>query len=213
MHGRSRSGALAWAVCTRITRGRPSSPAAWPWVLPHTSWNLRPSDPGRSTRGAIRTSAYAAQTRQLAGEEIRPFRIDIPQTAIDDLNNGWRNPLAERAAWHWLEPRRARRLPEGIGGVLAHRLRLAGARGAAQRPSRSSRPTIDGQTIHFLHVQSPEPNATPVDAHPWLAGLVRRVHRADRTADRPRGARWRSRRCLSCRHSVGSRFRVFDAAQ
>ncbi len=31
--------------------------------------------------------ANAAQTPTLAGEEIRPFRIDIPQTAIDDLND------------------------------------------------------------------------------------------------------------------------------
>ena len=31
--------------------------------------------------------ANAAQTPMLAVEEVRPFRIDIPQTAIDDLND------------------------------------------------------------------------------------------------------------------------------
>lgn len=49
--------------------------------------------------------------------------------------------------------------------------------GALRRPSstptRSSAPQIDGQTVHFLHVESPEPTARPlILLHGWPGSVV-----------------------------------------
>ena len=44
---------------------------------------------------------------------------------------------------------------------------------------------IDGQTIHFLHVPSADPEAHAAAARPHLPGLVPRLPRHDRAADRP----------------------------
>jgi Epoxide hydrolase N terminus len=32
--------------------------------------------------------------------------------------------------------------------------------------------TIDGQSLHFLHVRSPEPGATPLLLHGWPGGVT-----------------------------------------
>ena len=46
--------------------------------------------------------------------EIQPFRIDISQADLDDLNNRLAHPLARRAArWRRMEQRRAAGIPEG----------------------------------------------------------------------------------------------------
>ena len=88
---------------------------------------------------------------------IRPFRVEVPQSDLDDLHD-------RLARTHWPDE-----LP-GVGdeyGVPLDYVRdlaeywRTGTTGGSGRPgstgTRSSRPTIDGQTIHFLHVRSPEP--------------------------------------------------------
>ncbi|MFC4589415.1 epoxide hydrolase family protein [Sphaerisporangium corydalis] len=105
--------------------------------------------------------------------KIRPFRIDIPQDALDDL----RDRLA-RTRW-------PAELP-GIGwtrGVPGAYLReLAGywrtefdwrAQEAALNEIPQFTTAIDGQDIHFLHVRSPEPDALPlVLTHGWPGSFV-----------------------------------------
>jgi epoxide hydrolase len=100
--------------------------------------------------------------------DIRPFRIDIPQPRLDDLR-------ARLAAARWPDE-----LP-GVGwsrGVpLASLKELAAhwrtaydwrAEEAALNAHPQFTTTIDGQTIHFLHIRSPEPDATPlVLLHGW----------------------------------------------
>ncbi len=94
--------------------------------------------------------------------EIQPFRIEIPQADLDDLADrlartrwpdespgaGWSRgvPLGylEQLAEHWRSGYDWR----------AHEARLN------QFPQFTT--TIDGQTIHFLHVRSPEPAALPL---------------------------------------------------
>ena len=44
---------------------------------------------------------------------------------------------------------------------------------------------IDGQTVHFVHVRSAVPDAAAAAARAHLSGLVPRVPRRDRPADRP----------------------------
>ena len=106
--------------------------------------------------------------------DIRPFRIDIPQADLDDL----RDRLA-RTRW----PQRVARRPagtaasrsticRGLAEYWARRLRLARARGAAERDPQFIT-DIDGQTIHFLHVRSPEPDALPLMlTHGWPSSPV-----------------------------------------
>lgn len=100
--------------------------------------------------------------------EIKPFRIDIPQTDLDDLRNRLR-----RTRW-------ARQLPGGgwRRGVPVEYLReLAGywadgfdwrAQEAKLNAFAQFTTEIDGQNIHFLHVRSPEPHAVPlIMTHSW----------------------------------------------
>ena len=94
--------------------------------------------------------------------EIRPFRIETPQAALDDL----RERLART------------RFPDEIPGVgwsrgvpldylrdLAHYW-ADGFDWREQEAKLNELPQfttqIDGQNIHFLHLRSPEPDALPL---------------------------------------------------
>jgi pimeloyl-ACP methyl ester carboxylesterase len=106
-------------------------------------------------------------------DEIRPFQIEIPQADLDDL----RDRLA-RTRWPGQLP--------GIGwerGVpVAYLKDLTGywATGYDWRKHEAAlneypqfTTVIDGQTIHFLHVRSPEPDAFPVVmTHGWPGSFV-----------------------------------------
>jgi pimeloyl-ACP methyl ester carboxylesterase len=108
-----------------------------------------------------------------ATTEIRPFRIDIPQAALDDLHE-----RLARTRW-------ADELP-GVGwdyGVpLNYVRRLAdywrnGYDWRAWEARLNTYPQftteIDGQNIHFLHVRSPEPDAFPlILTHGWPGSIV-----------------------------------------
>ncbi len=112
-------------------------------------------------------------TNSEATTEIRPYRISIPQADVDDL----RDRLA-RTRW-------ARDLP-GTGwerGVpVAYLRELAGYWAAefdwrAQEATLNAYPqfitTIDGASVHFLHVRSAEPGATPLLLlHGWPGSIV-----------------------------------------
>ena len=66
--------------------------------------------------------ATAAQDRSQTAE-IQPYRVDTPEADLDDLRDRLaRTRWPERAARHRLEQGSAAELPEGAGGVLAHRL-------------------------------------------------------------------------------------------
>jgi epoxide hydrolase len=94
--------------------------------------------------------------------EIRPFRIAIPQDDLDDLAD-----RLHRSRW-----------PDELPGVgwsrgvpLAYLQQLAAywrdGYDWRRQEARLNEPpqfttTIDGQTVHFLHVRSPEPGALPL---------------------------------------------------
>ncbi|MBA3414759.1 MAG: epoxide hydrolase [Chloroflexia bacterium] len=104
---------------------------------------------------------------------IRPFRIAIPQTALDDL----RDRLA-RTRWPAALP------GDGwdTGVPLAYLQELAGywkdaydwrAEEAKLNAIPQFTTEIDGQTIYFLHVRSPEPGALPlILTHGWPGSVV-----------------------------------------
>ena len=113
----------------------------------------------------------------IAMQEIEQFRIDIPQQDLDDL--------AERLArtrWPSVLPGPAwqRGVPVGYLRDLAAYWQ-DGFDWRAQEEQLNSIPQyttqIDGQTIHFQHVRSPEPDAMPLLLiHGWPGSIVEFLH-------------------------------------
>jgi pimeloyl-ACP methyl ester carboxylesterase len=110
----------------------------------------------------------------MSTEDIRPFRIEIPQAALDDLadrlaRTRWADDLPGDDPW-------ARGVPASYLRELAdywatsydwrtHEARLN------EWPQFVT--TIDGQDIHFLHVRSPEPDALPLLlTHGWPGSVA-----------------------------------------
>jgi pimeloyl-ACP methyl ester carboxylesterase len=114
--------------------------------------------------------------------DIEEFRVSIPQAALDDLADrlartrwpaslpgaAW-DPAAPGAGWE-------RGVPVGYLRELAEYWR-DGFDWRAQEARLNSYPQylarIGGQKIHFLHVKSPEPDATPLLLlHGWPGSVV-----------------------------------------
>ncbi|MEU4620425.1 epoxide hydrolase family protein [Actinoplanes sp. NPDC023801] len=105
--------------------------------------------------------------------ELRPFRIDIPQSQLDDLkarlaNTRWPDELPG-VGW-------SRGVPVGYLKEIAEYWRTGydwRAQEAALNRYSQHLTTIDGQNLHLLHVRSPEPDATPLLLlHGWPGGVV-----------------------------------------
>jgi pimeloyl-ACP methyl ester carboxylesterase len=121
----------------------------------------------------VLTQPQQTADRTAADAGIRPYRVDVPQADIDDL----RERLA-RTRW-------TRDLP-GTGwerGVPAAYLRDLAAYWAREYDWRAHEAalngypqfitTIDGTDVHFLHVRSAEPGATPLLLlHGWPGSVV-----------------------------------------
>jgi len=105
--------------------------------------------------------------------EIKPFRIDVPQSELDDL-------AARLAAARW--PGEVAGAGTDYGMPLGVVKRLAeswrtGYDWRAHEAKLNEIPqyttTIDGQNIHFLHVRSTEPNALPLLLlHGWPGSVL-----------------------------------------
>ncbi|WP_330335564.1 epoxide hydrolase (plasmid) [Streptomyces sp. NBC_00536] len=109
----------------------------------------------------------------VGGAGLRPFRLDVPQRELDDLAE-----RLDRTRW-------PSELP-GVGwdyGVPVDHLReLAGHwrhgydwRAAEARLNEWPQFTtvIDGARVHFAHIRSPEPDATPLlMTHGWPGSIV-----------------------------------------
>ena len=109
--------------------------------------------------------------------DVRPFEIAVPEPALADLR--------ERIArTRWGQP-----LPgePWARGVPAHYLRDLAEHWRTDYDWRSHEAalnrfpqfttTIDGQTIHFLHVRSPEPDALPlIIVHGYPGSVVEFMH-------------------------------------
>ena len=114
--------------------------------------------------------------------EIEEFRISVPQADLDDLadrlaRTRWPSALPG-AAWDRGAPGAGweRGVPVGYLRELAEYWR-DGFDWRAQEARLNSYPQyttrIDGQKMHFLHVKSPEPDATPLLLlHGWPGSVV-----------------------------------------
>ena len=109
--------------------------------------------------------------------EVRPFRIEIPQSELDDL----RDRLA-RTRWPGEMPGVgwSRGVPvEYLKGLADYwrdaydwRAQEARLNGFPQFTT-----TVDGANVHLLHVRSPEPNALPlILTHGWPGSFVEFVN-------------------------------------
>lgn len=104
--------------------------------------------------------------------QIRPFRIDIPQSDLDDLyerlqRTRW--PAEQPGGWSYGPTQR--QLRELVDHwTLKYDWRAHEAR-LNEYPQFTS--TIDGANVHFLHVRSPEPEARPLLlVHGWPGSFV-----------------------------------------
>jgi pimeloyl-ACP methyl ester carboxylesterase len=106
-------------------------------------------------------------------DDIRPYRVEIPQADLDDLRDRLgrtRWPIALPGA-EW-----SRGVPvDYLKGLVAYW--VDGYDWRKQEAALNEYPQfvteIDGQTIHFMHVRSPEPDATPlVLSHGWPGSVV-----------------------------------------
>ena len=107
-------------------------------------------------------------TEPAASAAVRPYRVEIPQADLDDLQ-----ARLERVRWPDELPAVDWRFGVPLGCVRelvdqwrtvfdwrAHETRLNGY------PQFTT--TIDGQRVHFVHVRSPEPGALPlICTHGW----------------------------------------------
>ncbi|HET8627983.1 MAG TPA: epoxide hydrolase [Thermomicrobiales bacterium] len=125
-----------------------------------------------------------ASTPGEAGAGIRPFRIDIPQADLDDLQDRlartrWANELSLETGGPQTGP-----LPPGweYGVPVSYVQQLVaywrdGYDWRAWEAKLNAYPQftteIDGQRIHFLHVRSPVPDAVPlILTHGWPSSVV-----------------------------------------
>jgi len=98
----------------------------------------------------------------ITGTDIRPFRIDVPQSELDDLHD-----RLARTRWPDEQPDSgwSKGIPLGYLKNLAGYWRTSydwRAQEAALNELPQFVTEIDGQAIHFIHVRSPEPNAVPL---------------------------------------------------
>jgi epoxide hydrolase len=107
-------------------------------------------------------------------QDIRPFRIDIPQSDLADLadrvaRTRWAAELPGAEPW-------ARGVPTAYLRELAEHWTTAydwRVHEARINEHPQFMTTIDGQDIHFLHVRSPEEDALPILlTHGWPGSFV-----------------------------------------
>ena len=109
--------------------------------------------------------------------EIRDFRISIPQADLDDLadrlaRTRWPATVAGTGWERGVPAGYLRELAEYWRGGFDWRAAEARLNAYPQFTTE-----IDGQQIHFLHVKSPEPDATPLLLiHGWPGSVVEFLH-------------------------------------
>ena len=178
-------------VTHNAERSFPQLPVAW------SHDQTRPTRP----RPILRTSVLFASTS--------------PQADVDDLRRRlaaarWPEPPAPTPVER-LEPRRPARATCGRSPNTGR----TGSTGGRRRPALNAFPqfttTIDGQTIHFIHVRSPNPDATPlIITHGWPSSTPSSSDIIGPLTD-PRRTAATCRR-VSRRDSDVARVRVLDAA-
>jgi epoxide hydrolase len=106
-------------------------------------------------------------------ELIRPFRIQIPQTDLDDLaerlaRTRWPDELPGAGREYGVPLAHVRALADRWSGGYDWRAQEKVLNDLGQFVT-----TVDGQQVHFLHLRSPEPDALPLLlTHGWPGSFV-----------------------------------------
>ena len=122
--------------------------------------------------GSIPRNSIPTMTSTPA-HSIRPFRIDIPQSDLDDLYD-----RLDRTRWPDESPAAgwAYGVPRGYLQELVRYWRHDYDWRVAERQLNAwpqFTTEIDGAHIHFAHIRSPEPDATPlIITHGWPGSIV-----------------------------------------
>ena len=104
---------------------------------------------------------------------LRPFRVDVPQAALDDLQERlarvhWPDELPD-AGWDY-------GVPLDTVKALVEHWRSAFDWRAVERKLNALpqfTTTIDGQNVYFIHARSPDPDALPLIAtHGWPMSVL-----------------------------------------
>jgi pimeloyl-ACP methyl ester carboxylesterase len=117
-----------------------------------------PTEPGTGIRGI---------------RGIRPFRVDVPQADLEDLHDRlartrWPDELPGVGWSRGVSLEYLKELAEYWRTVYDWREHEAKLNEFPQFTT-----TVDDQNLHFLHVQSPEPNALPlIVTHGWPGSVV-----------------------------------------
>lgn len=133
------------------------------------------------------TSPDPGSTAIPASQALHPFRIAVPQDALDDLHERldrtrWPDELPG-VGWDYGIPRGYLR------ELVDHWRHMYDWRAAEARLNEWPQFTteIDGATVHFAHVRSPEPTATPLlMTHGWPGSIAEFIEVAGPLTD-PRG--------------------------
>ncbi|MFF2367417.1 epoxide hydrolase family protein [Streptomyces sp. NPDC058122] len=104
---------------------------------------------------------------------VHPFRIDFPQSDLDDLHRRldtvrWPDELPG-VGWAYGVPK------DYLQDLVRHWRHTYDWRGAEKRLNTWPQFTteIDGARVHFAHIRSPEPGATPlIMTHGWPGSIV-----------------------------------------
>src|SRR6187399_2407612 len=113
------------------------------------------------------------QNKSASSSSILPFRVEIPDAELADLRARLGRtrlpPAAPGIGWERGVPSRyLQTLAAYLGEAFDWRVQEAQLNQLPQ-----FRTEIDGQTLHFVHARSPEPNALPlVLHHGWPSSFV-----------------------------------------
>ena len=118
------------------------------------------------------------------GESIRPFKVQVPQAALDDLRRRLQNT-------RWPDKETVADRTQGAQLANLHQLVRYWGTGYDWRKAEAKLnafpqfvTTIDGVDIHFIHVRSRHPNAMPVViAHGWPGSIFEQVKLIDPLTD------------------------------
>jgi pimeloyl-ACP methyl ester carboxylesterase len=140
-----------------------------------------------SARQSAQTGAQAAKAaRALAGEgeRVRPFRVRVPQKAVDDLRR-------RLAATRWPDRETVADRSQGAQLALLQGLVRYWATDYDWRKAEAKLNAfpqfvtkIDGVDIHFIHVRSRHPNALPlIITHGWPGSVFEQIKLVGPLAD------------------------------